>query len=257
MQSTIFVSLFLYSCNAYVILPDSRFPTILQAETDLKKDCGRDIPSCSENDRRTFLSRATVATFAILTAPFLSPPKEAGAVGPVRITLENPVYSAQPCPKDRPIPGEKAMKGMRGLCVTVKADLKETAPKDLEKVGIYGFVTDFKTGNSVLANNPDLSTDAGQFAMVESVTTTTKSVTFEFVAAIPKDQDISQEELGIGKLNFNSLRVISYPGGQQYGAISPCEMDEFSMECEDWENENGEFKKGKFMIESNTRTKGR
>ena len=32
-------------------------------------------------------------------------------------------------------------------------------------------------------------------------------------------------------------------------------MDEFSMECEDWENENGEFKKGKFMIESNTRTK--
>ena len=123
MQSTIFVSLFLYSCNAYVILPNSRFPTILQAETDLKKDCGRDIPSYSENDRRSFLSRATVATFAILTAPFLSPPKEAGAVGPVRITLENPVYSAQPCPKDRPIPGEKAMKGMRVckplLCGTI------------------------------------------------------------------------------------------------------------------------------------------
>jgi hypothetical protein len=63
--------------------------------------------------------------------------------------------------------------------------------------------------------------------------------------------------LGIAPLNFESLRVISYPGGQQYGAINPCEMNEFSDECEAWEQENGPYKKGEFMVKSNPRTKGR
>jgi len=85
---------------------------------------------------------------------------------------------------------------------------------------VYGFVKDGVTGDSVLANNPDLSTDAGQFAMVETITPKTKMVEFEFVAAVPRDKDISQYENGIGPLDFSSLRVISYPGGQQFGAIS-------------------------------------
>ena len=51
-------------------------------------------------------------------------------------------------------------------------------------MGVYGFVTDGVTGDSVLANNPDLSTDAGQFAMIESVTTKDKAVEFEFIAAL-------------------------------------------------------------------------
>lgn len=70
-------------------------------------------------------------------------------------------------------------------------------------------------------------------------------------------QDLSQYENGIGPLTFESLRVISYPGGQQYGAINPCEMNEFSDECEAWEAENGPFVKGDFMVKSNPRTKGR
>ena len=90
-----------------------------------------------------------------------SHPRPAQAVGPVKINLLNPTYSAVPCPKDKPIPGEKAMKGMKGLCVTVDVDLEESPDKDLELVGVYGFVTDKATGESVLANNPDLSTDAG------------------------------------------------------------------------------------------------
>ena len=53
----------------------------------------------------------------------------ANAVGPVKIDIVNPTYTAAPCPKDKPIPGEKAMKGMRGLCVQVKADLAENSPK--------------------------------------------------------------------------------------------------------------------------------
>jgi hypothetical protein len=63
--------------------------------------------------------------------------------------------------------------------------------------------------------------------------------------------------VGIAPLTFESLRVISYPGGQQYGAISPCEMNEFSDECEAWEVENGPYQKGEFMVRSNPRTKGR
>lgn len=149
------------------------------------------------------------------------------------------------------------MKGMRGLCVTVDADLKESPDKELEKVGVYGFVKDGVTGDSVLANNPDLSTDAGQFAMIETITTSTKKVQFEFVAAVPMEKDLKQFDNGIGDLDFDSLRVISFPGGQQYGAINPCEMNEFSDECEEWEKENGPYTKGEFMVKSNPRTKGR
>ena len=119
----------------------------------------------------------------------LVPPVQ--AVGPVKINLLNPTYTAIPCPKDRPIPGEKAMKGMRGLCVTVEVDLEELPPTTLEKVGVYGYVTDKGTGESVLANNPDGGTDAGQFAMVESITddkTSNKKISFEFIAAVPSEQ---------------------------------------------------------------------
>ncbi len=149
------------------------------------------------------------------------------------------------------------MQGMRGLCVTVQATLNDPVPKELEKVGVYGFITDGDTGDSVLANNPDLSTDAGQFAIVEKVKTTDRNIEFEFIAAIPREKDLTQYENGIGPLNFESLRLVSFPGGQQYGEINPCEMNEFSTECEEWEEQNGPYTKGKFMMESNSRTKGR
>jgi len=211
------------------------------------------------SNRRAFFSKAAAVTLGTITASKLSPQLggEAQAVGPIKLNLLNPIYSAKPCPKDKPIPGEKAMKGMRGLCVSVEATLEDFSPKELDKVGVYGFITDAVTGDSVLANNPDLSTDAGQFTIVDLVTTTDKTVLFEFVAAVPMEKDISQEENGIGKLKFGSLRLVSYPGGQQYGSISPCEMNEFSQECEDWEETNGEYTKGNFMIKSNSRTKGR
>ena len=93
--------------------------------------------------------------------------------------------------------------------------------------------------------------------MIESVTPKDKVVEFEFVAAVPLEKDLSQFENGIGPLDFESLRIISFPGGQQYGAISPCEMNEFSDECEAWEAENGPYVKADFMVKSNPRTKGR
>lgn len=92
------------------------------------------------------------------------------------------------------------------------------------------------------------------------------------------EKDLSQYADGIGPLTFESLRVISFPGGGQYvylafdlyyrtsgyalltvvccvlfryGAISPCEMNEFSEECEAWEAENGPFQRGEFMMKRN------
>jgi len=213
-------------------------------------------PSLSQSNRRAFLKNASFLSIAGVVGGTIAP-KEAEAVGPVKLNLKVNSYSAKICPPDRPIPGEKAMKGMRGLCVTVNADVKDVSPKDLDKVGVYGFVIDAVTGNSVLANNPDLSTDAGQFAMIEKITPKTTNVEFEFIAAVPKELDLTEFDNGIGELNFESLRVVSFPGGQQYGAVGPCEMNEFSQECEDWEAENGPYERGDFMIKSNGRTKGR
>mgnify|MGYP005850275385 CR=1 FL=1 len=73
------------------------------------------------------------------------------------------------------------------LSLYPEADMKESPPKDLDKVGVYGFVTYDESGESVLANNPDLSTDAGQFAMIPSVKTSDKKAKFEFIAAVPKE----------------------------------------------------------------------
>jgi hypothetical protein len=203
-------------------------------------------------DRRSFLVAGAAASLVTLL-----PSTPAEAIGPVKINLVAKSYTAAPCPPSKPIPGEKAMAGMRGLCVTVQADLGEAAPKDLEKVGVYGFITDGLTGDSVLANNPDLSTDAGQFSMIEVITTKDKKVEFEFVAAVPIEKNLKDFENGIGPLDFSSLRIISFPGGQQYGEINPCEMNEFSDECDVWEEVNGPYTKGEFMVKSNARTKGR
>lgn len=181
------------------------------------------------NSRRAFLASTTAAATAVAFGEWAILPAQ--AIGPVKIALKPTKYSAVICPPDRPIPGEKAMVGMKGLCVTVEADMQDSAPKDLEKVGVYGFVSDSESGDSVLANNPDGGTDAGQFAMIESVTTKDKKVIFEFIAAVPRDKDLSQFENGIGPLDFSSLRIISYPGGQQYGAIAPCEMNRKSKKC--------------------------
>ena len=138
--------------------------------------------------RQVFTNIATAATSAVIVSSVATAtPAPANAVGPTKINLLNPTYTAVTCPKDKPIPGEKAMKGMKGLCVTVNVDLDGSPEKELEKVGVYGFVTDKGTGESVLANNPDLSTDAGQFAMIESVKPSDKKIAFEFIAAVPRE----------------------------------------------------------------------
>lgn len=87
---------------------------------------GGEITGAIASTRRSFLGQSAALSLGALTATQLTPGTggSAEAVGPVKISLKNPQYSAAPCPPSKPIPGEKAMKGMRGLCVTVKADLE-------------------------------------------------------------------------------------------------------------------------------------
>lgn len=144
MMKTVFVATTLLASSVAGFVPNHRAQpsssvSLLQAEAA---------------DRRAFISSVVTTTGAVVTGAFTDAPP-AQAVGPVKIALEPIKYKAAPCPPDKPIPGEKAMFGMRGLCVNVEANLKEGSPKDLEKVGVYGFVTDGLTGDSVLANNPD------------------------------------------------------------------------------------------------------
>jgi hypothetical protein len=178
----------------------------------LKEWKGRNQPasavaSLEHSHRRAFLGQV-IAGFIFVHINTISPSDADALAGPVKIALKPKQYSAVICPPEKPIPGEKAMVGMKGLCVTVRAELLEEPPRDLEKVGVYGFVTDGFTGDSVLANNPDLSTDAGQFAMIEAVRKDSKMIEFEFIAAVPRDRDTSQYQNGIGPLDFQKLRLI-------------------------------------------------
>jgi len=233
---------------------------ILQAASEPNDDettglSRRDLFTTVASTSITAASMAGIVTSGGLFSP--AQPQPANAIGPIKINLLNPKYTAIPCPKDRPIPGEKAMKGMQGLCVTVDVDLEDLPDRELEKIGVYGFITDKASGESVLANNPDGGTDAGQFAMIELIKSADKKTQFEFIAAIPREIDVRAFEDGIGPLIFKSLRVVSFPGGQQYGTINPCEMNEFSDECDVWEEANGAYVKKEYMIKSNERTKGR
>lgn len=89
--------------------------------------------SSSSSSRRGFVSKSIAFALGTTTAASLASIDNTGgvanAVGPIKIDIVNPTYKAAPCPKDKPIPGEKAMKGMRGLCVQVKAELAENSPK--------------------------------------------------------------------------------------------------------------------------------
>jgi hypothetical protein len=98
--------------------------------------------SASASSRRRFVSTGVAFALGGTTASLvsidgnnsnnngnLSGGGVANAVGPIKINILNPTYTASPCPKDKPIPGEKAMKGMRGLCVQVKGELEENSPK--------------------------------------------------------------------------------------------------------------------------------
>ncbi|CAN0503051.1 unnamed protein product, partial [Ectocarpus sp. 8 AP-2014] len=98
------------------------------------------------------------------------------------------------------VPGEKAGAGLKPVCVKVTVTANNPSPKEVVDAAVFGFVFD-EDSTSVVANNPDGASDAGQFAIIDKIPKGSSRVSFQFVAAIEPDEDFS-----LKKLKFKSLK---------------------------------------------------
>lgn len=171
------------------------------------------------------VGKAVVAAVTVASVVSVDP-EEAAALGPVKMLLSEPEYHSVVCPPKTQVPGEKAGAGLKPVCVKVTVTADNTNKKDVKDAAVFGFVLD-EDNTSVVANNPDGASDAGQFAIIANIPVGVSRVSFQFVAAIEP-----QENFDLKKLRFKSLKAISYPGGQQYGAITECEMNPLAEECD-------------------------
>ena len=78
------------------------------------------------------------------------------------------------------------MEGLYPACIEVEATVNNPKESALKDVSVYGMVKENDAGNSVLPNNPDFSTDAGQYAMIKRVEPGEQDIKFQFVAATTK-----------------------------------------------------------------------
>jgi len=160
----------------------------------------------------------------------------AQAFGPVQIPLKivsykevSPLCNGQ----KTTMPGQKAMEGLYPSCIEVEASVVNPSPDTLKDVSVYGFVKENLAGNSVLPNNPDFKSDAGQYAMIKSVPPGESKVTFQFVVAIQQD---TKKGEALPPLEFMKSKAVSMPGGNKFQALSECEIDPRSCD-EDGDDE--------------------
>ena len=109
------------------------------------------------------------------------------AFGPVEIPLKIISYKeVTPLCNGQKItmPGQKAMEGLFASCIEVEASVTNPSKETLSDVSVYGFVKENVAGNSVLPNNPDFKSDAGQYAMIKSVQPGQSDIKFQFVSII-------------------------------------------------------------------------
>jgi hypothetical protein len=106
------------------------------------------------------------------------------------------------------MPGQKAAEGLFPVCIEVEAKLSNPKKDTFKDVAVYGFVKENTAGNSVLPNNPDFRSDAGQYAMIKSVPPGDGTVTYQFVAAVTTDP----KKEPIPGLTFFNTKAISFPG---------------------------------------------
>lgn len=188
--------------------------------------------SATEDDvgRRDAIKSTLAAAAATLA---LAGPR-AEAVGPVNMELSDVEYEAVECPPSLKAGriggafGGSASREVLQQCVKVTCSVTNPTKKSLIDAAVFGFVLDPITGASVIANNPDLRSDAGQFASIDEVAPGDQRVSFIFVATLGKE---SQGKLP--PLDFRSIKAISYPGGARFAELSPCELDSLAPECED------------------------
>lgn len=163
-----------------------------------------------------------------LVLPFLlgqSLPGQSLAFGPVEIPLTVGSYKqVEPLCNGQKItmPGQKAMEGLYPACIEVEASVKNPSDKTLKDVSVYGFVKENVAGNSVLPNNPDFKSDAGQYAMIKAVGPGESQIKFQFVIAIQQD---TKKGEALPPLEFMKTKAISFPGGDKFQPLTDCEMD--------------------------------
>lgn len=147
------------------------------------------------------------------------------AFGPVEIPLTVGSYKqVEPLCNGQKItmPGQKAMEGLYPACIEVEASVKNPSDKTLKDVSVYGFVKENVAGNSVLPNNPDFKSDAGQYAMIKAVGPGESQIKFQFVIAIQQD---TKKGEALPPLEFMKTKAISFPGGDKFQPLTDCEMD--------------------------------
>lgn len=166
------------------------------------------------------------AAVAVTAVASTAAPEEAAAFGPIKMELTDPEYASMVCPPKTQVPGEKAGAGLKPVCVQVTVTANNPTPKEVVDAAVFGFVLD-EEATSVVANNPDGASDAGQFAIIDKIPKGSSRVSFQFVAAIEPNESFDDK-----KLKFRSLKAISYAGGKQYGAITECEMNPLAAECD-------------------------
>mmetsp|Transcript_15419 Transcript_15419/g.22678 ORF Transcript_15419/g.22678 Transcript_15419/m.22678 type:complete len:224 (-) Transcript_15419:175-846(-) len=181
-------------------------------------------PSAAVQINRRDMLRWTVATgFAVGGLGGMS--SSSDAIGPIKLELTEPTYQEVDCPPNTPLQGSKATAGLKPVCVEVSVNADNPTQKPIKNAAVFGFVLD-SSSVSVVANNPDGASDAGQFAQIKTIPPGKNQVKFTFIAAIPKSQPT------IGDLTFPSLKAISYPGGEKFGPIDECEYDLNAPGCD-------------------------
>ena len=187
---------------------------------------------------------------AVLAAGLLAAlPAAARAVGPETIKLEIKGYAEVTCPPELAQGraggslGAGASSGIKQKCVEVSAAASNPTGKAVPDAAVFGRVFNKEDGSSVVANNPDGRTDAGQMAMIDSVPAGDNDLKFIFVAQQqttcstrpdpngkrpPCDDTASIE----GLLRFESMKAVSYPGGDRYKTYDQCEQNPFAEGCD-------------------------
>ena len=119
------------------------------------------------------------------------------------------------------------MEGLFPICVEVEAEVVNPYTfRALSDASVYGFVQEIDTGNSVLPNYPDLRSDSGQYAMIETVPAGSSIQRYQFVAAVAQDPKKGQ----IPNLKFTKTQGVANRGMFQ---PQVCEIHPRARGCDD------------------------
>jgi hypothetical protein len=178
----------------------------------------------SAASRRSLVQTAALAVAGVALAP------PARSIGPVNVDLVVKEYTEVDCPPELAAGriggslGAAASKGVKQRCIRVKVKGVNPNKADLVDAAVFGRVFNDQ-GNSIVANNQDGRTDAGQFAMIPKIPPGESEFEFVFVSTDSKGSAASES------LRFESLKAISYPGGDRYKIYDPCEQNPAMEGC--------------------------